>query len=144
VNVVPSRVNVVTLGVTDLRHATNFYLGLGWRRSDASNDEISFFDLGGVVLGLFPRAALAHDAGLPAAHVDRFGGTTLSINVASPDEVDAVIEAAVVAGASLLKAPERAVWGGYSGYFADPDGHPWEVAHNPGFPLDDSDRVLLP
>lgn len=141
---IPARINVVTLGVADIARATAFYGALGWRRSDASSDQISFFDLGAVVLGLYSRDALAEDAHLPAEHTDRFGGTTLAINLPSPEAVDSVVELAVAAGASLLKTPELVFWGGYSGYFADPDGHPWEVAHNPGFPLDEHGRVTLP
>ncbi|MFO0750487.1 MAG: VOC family protein [Myxococcota bacterium] len=139
-----ARLNVITLGVADLARARAFYLtGLGWRASSASNDHVTFIDVGGLVLALFPREHLAADAHLDPAG-SGFGGITLAQNVGSKAAVDAVLAAAVAAGGTLLKAAEDVFWGGYSGYFADPDGHPWEVAWNPLWPLDASGRVQLP
>lgn len=145
-----ARVSMLALGVADLPRAVRFYRdGLGWTLSAASSGDIAFFQLGGgVVLSLYPRTLLAEDACLPdpaaALPAPRFGGITLAHNVRTPDEVDAVLAQAVAAGASLLKPAQHVFWGGYSGYFADPDGHPWEVAWNPKLPLQDDGRLLLP
>jgi catechol 2,3-dioxygenase-like lactoylglutathione lyase family enzyme len=142
---VPARINLVTLGVADVEAAAAFYERLGWRRSSASvPGGVAFFALGGAVLGLFGSADLAADARLPYADPPAFRGQSLAINLPNEAEVDAAITAAVAAGGTLLKAAERADWGGWSGYFADPDGHAWEVAYNPGWPLDGDGRVLLP
>ena len=131
-----ARITVVTLGVADLGRSRQFYCqGLGWRASCASNDHIVFIDAGGIVLGLYPKNLLAEDAKVDAAR-SGFGGVTLAQNVGSKPEVDAALEAAREAGAKILKPAEDTFWGGYSGYFADPDGHPWEVAWNPYFPLE--------
>jgi catechol 2,3-dioxygenase-like lactoylglutathione lyase family enzyme len=139
----PPRLTVVTLGVQDLARARAFYChGLGFRASKASNESIVFLDAGGVVLALYRRKLLADDANVSEG--SGFGGVTLAHNVRSTDEVDAAFERAKTAGATVLKAPHAAFWGGYSGYFADPDGHPWEVAHNPHWKLDASGRVVLP
>lgn len=137
------RLHVVTLGVSDLRRAKAFYEGLGWRAAPASNDNIIFFDLGPLVLGLFGRGALADDAAVNAAGKG-FRAVTLAHNVASEEDVNIVLEEAQQAGATLVKAPRKADWGGYSGYFADPDGHLWEIAYNPFFPLDADGYVRLP
>lgn len=137
------RLNVVTLGVADVARSTAFYEQLGWKRSSASHDSISFLQLGPIVLGLIGRAALAEDAGLPNTPLG-FGGFTLSQNVESPDAVIAVIDEALAAGARLLKPPHKAFWGGFTAYFADPDGHPWEIAHNPFFDYDEAGMVRLP
>ncbi|MDJ1157827.1 VOC family protein [Chelatococcus sp. SYSU_G07232] len=140
----PSRVNLVTLGVADVAASTAFYESLGWRRSKtAGNDTISFFALGNLVLAIFGRRSLAEDAQVTDTPPG-FGGFTLAINMASEAEVDAALAAAVAAGAKLLKPGQRVFWGGYSGYFADPDGHPWEVAFNPFWPLDANGLVVLP
>lgn len=141
---VPARVTLATLGVSDIARATAFYEALGWERSSSSNDQISFFKTVGGLLALFGYEALAEDAQLPASPRQPFGGITLAINVETPEAVSAALDAAVAAGGSLLKGAERAEWGGTSGYFADPDGYPWEVAHNPFFPLDDEGRAHLP
>ena len=139
------RVSVVTLGVADLERSRRFYEdGLGWRRGNAHKD-IIFFQLPGSVLALFSRAALAADAGL-AAEADSssfFGGITLAYCARSRDEVDALLAQARAAGARILKPAHDAFWGGYSSYFADPDGHPWEVAWNPDWTLDAEGRVSL-
>jgi catechol 2,3-dioxygenase-like lactoylglutathione lyase family enzyme len=144
VPVVPSRINLVTLGVADVRRATAFYDALGWRRSSASvEDVVSFFDLDSCVLAVWSAAALAAEAQL--ATPGSPGAVGLAINVPAAADVDAVIAAAVEAGGSVLRpAGDALEFEGRSGYFADPDGHPWEVAHNPGFELDATGRLRLP
>ena len=139
------RISLVTLGVCDLARARRFYeTGLGWKPSGAGNDNVVFLQLaGGMGLGLFSRASLAEDAHIPDVG-SGFGGITLAQNLASKAEVDRVIAAAVAAGATLLKAAEDVFWGGYSGYFADPEGHVWEVAWNPFFPLSEDGGITLP
>lgn len=141
---VPARVSLVTLGVTDLKASTAFYETLGWRKSSVSNDAVSFFETADCVLGLFPFAALAEDAGIAGGDAPCVGSVALAINVESESEVERVLAQAVQAGATLTKAAQRADWGGYSGYFADPTGHLWEVCYNPGFPLDENGSVILP
>ena len=137
------RLNIVTLGVTSVPKSRAFYEALGWRASAASQDAIAFFDLGGVVLALFGREQLADDADVAPAG-DGFRAVTLAQNVASPAEVDAALSQAERAGARIVKPAANASWGGYSGYFCDPDGHLWEVAHNPYMPLDGAGRLMLP
>jgi catechol 2,3-dioxygenase-like lactoylglutathione lyase family enzyme len=140
----PSRLTVVTLGVSDLARSRRFYCeGLGFSPSSASNDHIVFLDAGGVVLALYRRDLLAKDAQL-SPKGSGFGGIALARNVRTKAEVDAALEAARRAGAKVLKPAQEAFWGGYSGYFADPDGHPWEVAYNPHWKLDAAGRVMLP
>jgi catechol 2,3-dioxygenase-like lactoylglutathione lyase family enzyme len=136
------RVSLVTLGVADLERALRFYEQLGWRRGNA-HAEVVFFQLGGLVLGLFSREALAADAGLPSAGSGGFGGMALAYNARSREEVDAVLAEAAAAGATILKPAEDAFWGGYSGYFADPDGHLWEVAWNPEWTIREDGSVKL-
>ena len=132
----------MTLGVADLERSRRFYEdGLGWRRGNA-HAEVVFFQLGGAILGLFSRDALAADARLPAAG-SGFGGITLAYNARTRAEVDAVLAEAQAAGARILKPAEDAFWGGYSGYFADPDGHPWEVAWNPEWTIAEDGSVSL-
>jgi catechol 2,3-dioxygenase-like lactoylglutathione lyase family enzyme len=141
----PARVSIVTLGVADLDRAIAFYEALGWQRKSASIEgSIAWFGTADSTIGLFPWDELAHDANLPSERTGRFGGITLAINVDSPEAVTAGLDAAVAAGGTLLKPATLADWGGTSGYFADPDGHPWEVAHNPGFPIDEDGRVRIP
>ncbi len=137
------RISIVTLGVADVATSTAFYERLGWKKSSASQESVTFIQMKGTVLALFGRAALAKDAEV-ADTGPGFSGVTLAHNVSSPTGVDAVIKFAVSCGATLVKAPEKVSWGGYSGYFADPDGHLWEVAHNPFFPLDEQGHVVLP
>lgn len=140
-----ARITLITLGVADLGRARRFYTeGLGFAASSASVGDVVFMDAGGVVLALYPRALLAEDACLPDAGGGGFGGITLAHNVRSPEEVDAALAVAERAGARILKPGQKVFWGGYSGYFADPDGHPWEVAHNPFWELDAAGRVRLP
>ncbi len=138
------RLSLVTLGVADIARARRFYCdGLGWRESSAGNESVCFIDAGGVVLGLYGRAALAEDAGVPPDG-GGFSGFALAHNVPSEADVDRVLAEAVDAGGILVKPGQKVFWGGYSGYFADPDGHLWEVAHNPFFPLDVAGRIQLP
>ncbi|MGV8939201.1 MAG: VOC family protein [Allorhizobium sp.] len=137
------RISIVTLGVADVARSTEFYQKLGWKRSSASQDSVTFIQLKGTVLALFSRSALAADAGVDDSAAG-FSGVTLAHNVSSPTGVDAVVKYAVSCGATLVKKPEKVFWGGYSGYFADPDGHLWEVAHNPFFPMDEYGHIVLP
>jgi uncharacterized protein len=140
-----AHVSLITLGVDDLARATAFYTALGWRRSSASVDGVVTFLQGGTVaLGLFGRQALAEDAALPATPAPGPSPIALAVNLATEAEVDEVIATAAEAGGRITKPAERADWGGYSGYVVDPDGHLWEVAFNPGFPLDDDGRITLP
>ena len=138
------RINLVTLGVADVATARAFYQRLGLTASSAGNDDVAFFDANGIVLGLFGHDALAQDANLGAHPRPAFRGVSLAWNAADAAEVDAIIAHAVACGASLVKAPHEVFWGGYSGYFADPDGHLWEVAFNPFFPLSPEGRIDLP
>ena len=134
------RVSFITLGVEDLARSKEFYEGLGWKASQASRESIVFFDLNGVVLGLFGRNALAEDAGVHDG-APGFSAVTLACNQRSEAEVDAVMKEAEAAGATILTQAEKVFWGGYRGYFADPDGHLWEVAFNPFAPIDAEGRV---
>ncbi len=138
------RINIVTLGVSDIAASRAFYQRLGLKASPAGNDDVAFFDANGIVLGLFGHDALAHDAGLAAQAMPAFRGVSLAWNAADEAEVDAIMAHALACGATLMKPPEKVFWGGYSGYFADPDGHLWEVAFNPFFPLDAEGRITLP
>jgi predicted lactoylglutathione lyase len=141
---VPARVNLVTLGVRDVARATAFYTAIGWSKSSASQDEVSFFQLGPVVLSLFGHDALADDAGMPTSAPAAFRGMSLALTLATDADVDATLAAAVDAGATLVKPGQKVFWGGYSGYFADPDGHLWEVAHNPHWTLRADGVIELP
>jgi catechol 2,3-dioxygenase-like lactoylglutathione lyase family enzyme len=137
------RVGVITLGVRDLANARAFYEALRWETGAAPADDVVFFQAGGTVVALWDRGLLAEDSTVPDA--GGWGGVTLAHNVGSPEEVDAVIEEARAAGARIGREPAKTFWGGYSGVFVDPDGHPWEVAHNPHWGLtDDGDVVLNP
>lgn len=139
-----SRISMITLGVSDVAAATAFYQKLGFRRSSASNDSVTFFHMNGTVLGLFGRDALAADAGLEPTRPQSFEGMTLAHNLASREAVDAAWDFAVSCGARAVKKPHEVFWGGYSGYFADPDGHLWELAHNPFMDLDEAGHMSLP
>jgi uncharacterized protein len=138
--------NVVTLGVNDFARSVGFYEALGLKRKmRATGDEIAFFDAGGVVLALFRWHLLARDAALSELpRPQAFRGTTLARMCRSDAEVDARMQHALSIGARLLKVAHRSPFGGYSGYFADPDGHPWEVVRAPGFSFTDDGRVTLP
>ncbi|PKQ08233.1 MAG: glyoxalase [Alphaproteobacteria bacterium HGW-Alphaproteobacteria-11] len=124
------RVSFITLGVADVARARAFYEALGWRALPQSNESVAFFQCGGIVFALFGRLALAEDAGL-APHGEGFSGFALAHNVREKDEVDATLAEAEAAGGKILKRGSDAFWGGYTGYFSDPDGHVWEVAWNP-------------
>jgi catechol 2,3-dioxygenase-like lactoylglutathione lyase family enzyme len=135
------RVSLVTLGVADLERARAFYEALGWRTGAAPGDDVVFFQAGGMVVALWGRAALAEDSGV--ADGGGWGGVTLAYNVRSPAGVDAVLEEARRAGARISREGAATFWGGYSGVFVDPDGHPWEVAHNPHWQLADDGSIRL-
>ncbi len=137
------RISIITLGVADLERSRRFYERLGWRRSMSKAEGIVFFQAGGMALALFPRNELAKDASIPADG-QGFSGITLAHNARSRQEVDSVLAEAVVAGAKLLKPAQDVFWGGYSGYFSDPDGFLWEVAWNPHFPIGDDGGIHIP
>lgn len=138
------RTSLISLGVKDVARATAFYEGLGWKRSAPnSNEHITFFQLGCVTLGLYSLESLAKESGQPVPS-DGFGGVTLSYNTRSKDEVDQVLAEAEAVGAIIVKTGADAFWGGYVGYFTDPDGHVWEVTWNPFFPIDADGAVHLP
>jgi len=131
------RLTMITLGVRDLARARKFYETLGWTSREAGGGSIVFFQLQGSVFGLYPRHELATDAMLPDdAPNAKFGGIALAYNGRDKAEVDRVLAEANAAGATILKAAQDVFWGGYSGYFADLDGYPWEVAFNPHWPLE--------
>ena len=137
------RLSIVTLGVRDLARSRKFYEALGWRAANVKSDAVVFFQLGGIALALFGRADLAKDAGV-ADNTPGFSGVSLAYNVRDKAEADAVLAHAVKSGGRLVKPAQDVFWGGYSGYFADPDGHLWEVAWNPFFPLDAKGAISLP
>jgi predicted lactoylglutathione lyase len=138
---VEQRLSLVTLGVADLEESRRFYEELGWKRGNNSADVV-FFQLSGMILALWSRSALAGDAGL-APNERGFGGITLAYNARSKQDVDSVLTEAERAGARILKPARDTDWGGYAGYFADLDGHPWEVAWNPGWTLNKKGDVKL-
>lgn len=135
------RLSLITLGVADVAAAKRFYERLGWH-AGLDVQETVFFQVGGMILTLWGRDKLAEDSGV--SDPGGWGGLTLAHNVGSTDEVDRVIEQARGAGAHIAREPADTFYGGYAGVFVDPDGHPWEVAFNPGFPLDDDDSIQLP
>jgi len=138
---VEQRVSLITLGVRDLERARSFYEGLGWSAHPDENDDVVFFQAGGLVVALWDRESLAADSAVNDA--GGWGGVTLAYNVRAPEEVDEVIEEARAAGARIGREPGETFWGGYSGVFVDPDGHPWEVAHNPGWTVNDDGTIRL-
>ncbi len=138
-----ARISIVTLGVSDLARSRAFYERLGWKASPASNEQVTFFQAGGMALALYGRKALAEDATLPESEC-AFGGITLAHNVRDKADVAALLAQAEAAGGRILKPAQDVFWGGHSGYFADPDGHPWEVAWNPFFTLDGKGNLVLP
>ena len=140
------RLTVITLGVSNMRASIAFYEALGFaRRIRATGEAVAFFDTGGPVIGLFPWDQLAADVTLPDdPRPKTFRGVTLAWNCASREEVDTVLNFAISKGASLLKAAHKTSYGGYSGYFADPDNHPWEVVVAPGIEVGEDRRVHLP
>jgi uncharacterized protein len=135
------RLSLITLGVADLGRARSFYEALGWRSSTDPADGVAFFQSGGMIVALWSRESLAEDSGV----VDGggWGGVTLAHNVRSPAEVDAVLEEAERAGATIARRGAETFWGGYSGVFIDLDGHPWEVAHNPGWTIADDGSITI-
>jgi catechol 2,3-dioxygenase-like lactoylglutathione lyase family enzyme len=135
------RVTVITLGVGDLDRARRFYEALGWKTGAAPADDVVFFQAGDMVVSLWDRAKLAEDSCVSDG--GGWGGVTLALNVSSPADVDAVTEEARAAGATIGREPEETFWGGYSSVFIDPDGHPWEVAHNPHWTLTGDGGVRL-
>ncbi|PZS12614.1 MAG: glyoxalase [Pseudonocardiales bacterium] len=142
---VPAAISLVTLGVRDVRASTRFYQSLGFELSPGSVEgDVSFFRTAGGRLGLYGQDDLAADAQAQPRTADGFRGVTLSINVDSPAAVDAALAAAGAAGAAIPKPALATEWGGYSGYFADADGHLWEVAHNPFWPLGADGLPQLP
>ena len=138
---VEQRVSLVTLGVADLARARAFYEALGWSTQAAADDDVVFFQAGGMIVSLWDRGRLAEDSGV--ADGGGWGGVTLAQNVRSPAEVDDVIEEARRAGARIAREAAETFWGGYSGAFVDPDGHAWEVAHNPHWTLAADGSVSL-
>jgi predicted lactoylglutathione lyase len=139
--VMEQRVSLITLGVADLQRARRFYESVGWRTGASPADDVVFFQAGGMILALWDRARLAEDSAVEDA--GGWGGVTLAYCTRSPEEVDAVIAEARAAGARIGREPGPTFWGGYSGIFVDPDGHPWEVAHNPGWDMDEDGSVRL-
>jgi catechol 2,3-dioxygenase-like lactoylglutathione lyase family enzyme len=139
-----SRINIVTLGVKDVKLSRRFYEnGLGFKVSSASQDDIVFFHMNGSVLALYPRTTLAEDAQVPSEG-NGFRGVTFAQNVNDKSEVAKILEQAERAGARIVKPAQDVFWGGHSGYFADPDDHLWEIAWNPHFPMDKNGHVQLP
>jgi len=139
---VEQRVSLVTLGVSDLSRAREFYEALGWKTGAEAGDDVVFFQAGGMVLALWARDKLAEDSAVTDSL--GWGGITLAYNARSADEVDEVIEQARAASATIGREPGEAFWGGYTAVFIDPDGHPWEVAHNPRWIIGDDGSVTLP
>ena len=137
------RVSIITLGVANLERSREFYERIGWRRSMAQSEGIVFFQAGGMAVALYPREELAKDANVAPAG-SGFHGLALAHNARSRSEVDSVLADAVAAGAKLLKPAQEAFWGGYSGYFSDPDGFLWEVAWNPSFPIAADGSIRIP
>lgn len=138
------QLHLVTLGVADLGRAVDFYTAMGLPQRDVGAEKVAFFIAGHVVLSLYPRDLLAEDAQVPPTAPTGFSGITLACNVAREAEAAHVIARAVAAGGTLVKPAQKVFWGGTSGYFADPDGHLWEVAHNPFFPFDAEGRLMVP
>jgi uncharacterized protein len=136
------RVSLITLGVRDLARARAFYEALGWTTRAAPEDDVVFFQAGGMVVALWDREELAEDSGVEDS--GGWGGMTLAYNVRSPSDVDAVIEEARSAGADIVREPAETFWGGHSAAFTDPDGHPWEVAHNPRWTIREDGSIELP
>lgn len=136
------RLSLITLGISDLDRARSFYEALGWKTGAAPDDDVAFFQVGGMVVALWNRAKLAEDSAVKEG--SGWGGITLAYNTRSPQEVDDVIEEARAAGATIGREPAETFWGGYSAVFVDPDGYPWEVAHNPNWTIEDDGSVTLP
>lgn len=140
------RVSIITLGVADLKRSREFYERLGWRRSMAKAEGVVFFQTGGTALALYPREELAKDANVADVRTggDGFRGITVAYNARNRADVDSVLKEAEAAGAKILKPAQEAFWGGYSGYFSDPDGFLWEVAWNPFFAMTENGSIQIP
>jgi len=136
------RLSLITLGVSDLGRARRFYEALGWKSGAAPDDDVVFFQAGGMIVALWGRDQLAEDSAVDVG--SGWGGITLAFNTRSPQEVDDVIQEARGAGATIGREPGETFWGGYSAVFIDPDGYPWEVAHNPRWTIDADGSVTLP
>ena len=139
---IPARISIVTIGVQDVARSVRFYEALGWERASSSMDEIAWFRTADGYLGIFGWGDLVEDAQLVEPTRGSFGGITLAINVETAEMVDTALDEAIGAGGSLLK-PGTELPFGYGGYFADPDGHVWEVCHNPGFPIGPDGRITI-
>ncbi len=139
----PQHLSLITLGVADVAVSRAFYEGLGFKAAPGAETSVAFFDMSGTILALFGRAALADDAGVADAETV-FRGVSCAFNLASEAAVDAAFAFVARQGGRIVKPPHKVFWGGYSGYFADPDGHLWEIAHNPFWPLDAHGRPQLP
>ena len=135
------RVTLITLGVRDLTRARSFYEAIGWKMNADPGDDVVFFQAGEMVLALWDRERLAQDSCVPDG--SGWGGVTLALNLGSPEEVDRVIEEARAAGAKIGREPGESFWGGYSAVFVDPEGHPWEIAHNPRWTVTEGGGVRL-
>jgi len=138
----PQRINLVTLGVDDLTRSRAFYAALGWTETSWT-EGVVFYQMPGMALGLFGKAALAEDQGRAGTTLET-GAITLAQNFATSEDVDHAFAQAIAAGATSLKAPEAVFWGGYSGYYADPDGHVWELAHNPFWTVEADGTITIP
>jgi len=139
----PLRATLVTLGVSDVERAAKFYTAMGMKRGVREAKGVAFFEAGGIVLSLYGREELAKDATVENS-APGFSGVAIAFNVESEALVEKALEAAAAAGGTIIKPAQKVFWGGFSGYFADLDGHLWEVAHNPGFPLDKEGLIILP
>ena len=136
------RLSLITLGISDLGRARKFYEALGWKTGADEAEDVVFFQAGGMVVALWGREKLAEDSAVTDG--GGWGGVTLAYNTRSPEEVDSVVQEARAAGATIGREPGETFWGGYSGVFIDPDGHPWEVAHNPRWTIAEDGSVTLP
>jgi hypothetical protein len=136
------RLSLITLGISDLDRARRFYEALGWKTGAEQGDDVVFFQTGGAIVALWDRAKLAEDSAVTEG--SGWGGVTLAYNTRSTKEVDEVIEEARAAGATIGREPSETFWGGYSAVFIDPDGYPWEVAHNPHWTIEKDGSVTLP
>lgn len=139
----PQRLSLITLGVVDVARSRTFYEALGLKAAAFDSTDVAFFDMNGVILGVFGRDALAEDANVMAEGCG-FAGVSLAINLDSESAVDAVMASVAARGARITQPARKVFWGGYAGYFRDPDGFLWEIAHNPLWPLDEHGRPQLP